>query len=715
MSNRPEIALFFKEVDKELLRDPGEELKKVLTFKERIIAEKEILFDTFEGRTEFEGKIRAVVTAYVQKLRDAETQKISDEAQVTPPEQGTASEPGNRPTQTTAIAAKAAHFLRNFLETAEVDDESYEAVDVARFRLLANAVAKQGNDETTIGPHDANLLFTHRSMLDLDLREKTALARSGIEHFTSENVPLWHWYSGVDGFELKLCSVYSVYRTPRFLQGNSLRAMQLIEEQLPSSDDLPRDFFLSRWLDKDTPGDRKSAALSYLSVCGLPEDLPEIKKEFERGEYQTRSAALDAIVRINLRQGREQAIKALYELQPESVDTQLLTHVFDKPRALNDEILTEGTNHRSALVRRLTASILSNRNRLATSDAERLLSDTDQDVRFIALSSLARGGRIFSEEQARATLVRQAEGTLLMGFPAGERQFKSFKETMLATKTDAELETLTASASVFDRDAKLALLKRHFPSKQEELCRLIDNEFKEDFASSIAPMISRYGEENQLVKDTRGLEEFLRKGFTRRALDIVCNAGAPEHLGLVRNALKSSFLDYSPLDINYLRKHGEWQDVPLIIAALDRPETGVSLLASGNSTKYGLAAKAIYEIGKERLPELLRHDMSKQLLAQLIVEVSDKNFRLLSDDLIEELLLDTADSVRKACSLKAVRTLTKRRLKKILDDYLAVEDQRYYNVIHWLDLGISAPSEIARRAAWKIIAKEWPDDIAIFE
>lgn len=39
---RPELALFFKAVDKELLRDPGEELKKVLTFKDGITAGKEI-------------------------------------------------------------------------------------------------------------------------------------------------------------------------------------------------------------------------------------------------------------------------------------------------------------------------------------------------------------------------------------------------------------------------------------------------------------------------------------------------------------------------------------------------------------------------------------------------------------------------------------------------------------------------------------------------
>jgi hypothetical protein len=159
--------------------------------------------------------------------------------------------------------------------------------------------------------------------------------------------------------------------------------------------------------------------------------------------------------------------------------------------------LAEGTNHRSATVRKLSAEILSRRNKLPISDAERLMSDADEGVRFVALSSLVKNGRSVSEEQAKTTLVRQADGALLAGYPAGDRQFTRFKESILAKRTDAELEALAGSASVFDRDAKLALLKRHFPRKSDELCRLVEDNFKEDFAISLRSMVARYGEESQ--------------------------------------------------------------------------------------------------------------------------------------------------------------------------------------------------------------------------
>ncbi len=717
-SSRPELALFFKEVDKELLRDPGEELKKVLAFKDRTIAEKEILFEPFKERSEFESKIRACITAYVQKLRDAESQKLSDETQATQTEPKPSVNEESEPAREPVIAQESAQFLRNFVTTAEAQvGDMHTSTDVARFRLLATTISEQGNDEATIGAHDANLMFANRLTLNLDHREKAGLVRSGLENFTSENVPLWFWYVQIDGFERRMLAFYSFFRGAHRLQANALAAMRLIEEPLPTSKEMPREFFLRRWFNKESPSDQKSAALVYLSECGLPEDLPAIRKEFERGDYQTRSAAVDAIICINLRQGREQAIKALYELQPDSIDKRLLGRVFNNDSALDDEILNEGTQHRSALVRRITASILAKRNKLQVSDADRLLADTDEDVRYIALSALVRSGRVFSMEQASSALLRQTSGGLLGGFgvQSGEKQLARFKEHTFAEKTDTELEALVASASVFDRDAKLILMKRHFPRLKDELRLLIEDQFMDDFAKAVAGLTTRYGNENQLVKDTWALEDFVRKGFTRQALDIVCKIGGAEHLGLVRKTLEGDFVGYSQLDVEYLQKHGEWQDIPLIIAATGRSEHGGSILSTDYATKYRSAAKAMYAVGKGRLPELLEHEMPKPLLSRLIIEISDKSFRTLSNDRLKDLLLDTDDTVRKACAIKAIRTLSRKRLTQILEDYIESEDQRYYNVTHWLDLGVSVPRDMAQKAAAKVIYREWPDGNTVFD
>jgi hypothetical protein len=514
----------------------------------------------------------------------------------------------------------------------------------------------------------------------------------------------------VDGLERGLLTLYSFFREGHRIQANALLAARLIEEPLPVSKEWPRELFLKRWLNKDSQSDQKSAALAYLAECGLPEDLPRIKEEFDRADYQTRSASIDAILRINLRQGREQAIKALYELQPDSVDRQLLARVFEKDAALDEKLLVEGTSHRSASVRRITAATLAKRGKLAVTDAERLLSDADEDVRYVALTALAKGGRAFTEEQAKSALVRQTSGGILGGgVQSGERQFAKFRETIFAAKTDAELGALAANESVFHRDARLALLRRHFPSQPEQLTGLIEDQFKQDYAKSVAEVVARFGEDIQLVKDTKGLESFVRKGFTRQALDIVCKTGGAKHLRLVRKTLESDFVDYSRHDVEFLQKHGEWQDIPLIIAASGRREAGISLLGADYHAKYRSAAKAMYAIGKDRLTELLEQEMPKSLLARLIIEISDKSFRTLTNAQLNRLLFDADDSVRKACALKAVRTLSRTRLAQLLNEYVGSDGHRYYDVVHWLDLGVSVPKDRVKKAAAKVIAKDWPE------
>src|SRR6267143_7101831 len=72
---RPEMSLLFKEVDAEFVWDPGEDLKKVLTFKKELVEGKEILFEQFRELRDFESKFRRCVSSYVLSLRSKETEE----------------------------------------------------------------------------------------------------------------------------------------------------------------------------------------------------------------------------------------------------------------------------------------------------------------------------------------------------------------------------------------------------------------------------------------------------------------------------------------------------------------------------------------------------------------------------------------------------------------------------------------------------------------
>ena len=337
--------------------------------------------------------------------------------------------------------------------------------------------------------------------------------------------------------------------------------------------------------------------------------------------------------------------------------------------------------------------------------------------------SLVEAGRTFSDAEARSILVtetrpglfglRRGFGALGWTDTAGERCFAQFREQRLRSLKDKELEETAAEDLIFDQTSVFVLAERHFNLRGEDLRRRVDDQYKATFARALDTMIEKYGSGSggaDLIERTRSLENFTRKQLTRQGLDIICRKAELGDLGRVRSALKSGFVDYSAADVEYLRRFGEWEDIPLIIEAVERPEAGPNrgIIASVlDDSKYRSAARAIYTLGRTRLPEVLAMPAPSHLLAHLIAESSDKAFRSLSDASIMRLLRLEAEQVRKAAAVKCVRALSKRRVAKLLASYVSGDQFRYYNVVHWLDFGVSTPRDRALPAAEKVLNKEW--------
>ena len=264
--------------------------------------------------------------------------------------------------------------------------------------------------------------------------------------------------------------------------------------------------------------------------------------------------------------------------------------------------------------------------------------------------------------------------------------------------------------TIYDQKARFVLVERQFTKYAENLRHAIDDQFKSDFAGALEKMIARFGTSApDLVNIDQSLEEFLRKKLTRNALDVICRRSNAEDLGRVRDALSRGVVDYSPVDIAYLSKFGEWEDISLMVSAINRPDAGENILLSFGQAnrKYREAGRAIYKIGRERFADILAISGVGQLLPYIIAEASDIVYRSLSDGSIMRLLRSDSDAVRKAASLKCVQALPKRRLTTILNSYMSPQEHHYYNVIHWLDYGLSAPRERGLSATKRTMKRNW--------
>jgi hypothetical protein len=463
---RPEISMFFKDISAEFLQDPGDGLKKVLAFRQKLIDGKSIYFEKFTDIRELESKIRRCVSSYVIKLQQKEAAELSDQSQTQPTDSGSRQimeTTGSSPE--TPFSKEGAQFLRELISKTErhSEEEPIEAVEVARFRLLAGVVGNRENDQNALGVHDSNILFAESSNFTLGFREMMGLMGSGLEHYANENAPLWHWYAATDSAGAALLPMFSVAGGTEARRAGALSAMKLISEPLPSEPHLDRKILLGHWLAQDEGRAVKVAGLGYLSEMGMPADLEAIKVELDRNDYQTKSAAIDAIVRINLRASREKAVSSLYELQPASIDHDLLEALFEKSASLNTPILLGGIGHQSADVRRTTVRLLRARRALPSDVAEQLLNDRDAEVRLEALNSLVEGGRPVSETEAKNILVKPAGSGGIGMFQAGsdvagEAALAQFREQRLRALGDNELEEAVREDSIFDQTARFILV-----------------------------------------------------------------------------------------------------------------------------------------------------------------------------------------------------------------------------------------------------------------
>ena len=718
-TGKPEMSLFFKAIDDLDRQDPGPQLSTVLSFKKEVSERREIYYQDFTNSAEFQSYVNRAITRYVQRL-------IVDQNEAGAQEQSSANskesklqilQQDHRPYRG-PFSKEGVDFLQSFLSRTSVSEEESPPtpVEVARFRLLGNLITAERVDEPSLGAHDANLLFEFRDDLDLGPGEVSALTNAGLAAYQSENIPLWHWI-GAEEDDSDLS--FKTFGAPtEAMRTGALVAMRDLGEPLVTGDNLTRDLFVRVWLGAEVPSARKVAALKYLAEMGVDEDLELIESEISLKDYQTASAAAEAIIRIKLRNSRVSAFEALLELQPEKPDSILLQDIFRTSAGIPEHMLAIGVLHRNSDVRLESLRALQARG-LPENLAEKLLADPDHRIRLEVMKYLVGLGHEFSEDRAKEILIeRRSGGSLLKSSKpvVDEAKLTEFREWQYNSAPDHELEV---RSTMLDKTKEFVLSERHFSARGDVLRKDLSDFYKSRFESDILELSAEVNSSEGVIEQVRELEKYLRDKYTLEALNIVCRRGGGGDLSLVRESISSDSVPLSDEVASYLSKFGEWQDIDRIVRTVGRPDVSSkprSSLLGGlmgfNEDKYVIAARAIYKLGRRRLSDLLAVEMPDQLLMRVILTISDIQFATLKDSEIMRLLRKEQAELRKATALRCVRALTVRRQNELLDLYFR-EKYRYYNVIHWLDLGVSLSRARARATAQRVIDRTWPSLAAI--
>ena len=203
-----------------------------------------------------------------------------------------------------------------------------------------------------------------------------------------------------------------------------------------------------------------------------------------------------------------------------------------------------------------------------------------------------------------------------------------------------------------------------------------------------------------MARKDRDLEDFHRKELTRQGLDILCEASEYQDLHRIRKNLNSGYTETSKIDATYLAEHGEWIDIPLL-AKIDTSGLSANWAIPTNQVDSQLEiAKAILNVSREHdVSDIFSLKLSATTLKNVIRLCPESRFLNVSDDALLELLDHESADIRKATSIKAIQAFPAERIKSTLYSYVNRDKPRYYNVIHWLDLGMSMSIEEARKVA----------------
>ena len=368
-------------------------------------------------------------------------------------------------------------------------------------------------------------------------------------------------------------------------------------------------------------------------------------------------------------------------------------------------LLAQCLGVKSDVVRLHAVKLLIERGELAEAAAHDLLTDTNYETRLLAVECLQSGDNPLPDDTAKAVLTIK-RGSSSLGFlgtaETDTTYYDRYRKSRLQELDFDQLTEQVRNVSIFNDKELLAFYGKFSRQVSGDIRANLTDQFATMFEASVKKAEAIPGLKENFRTEVYKIWDFYQKKLCSGALAVLCNLKVKSDIGLVRATIDAVEIELSPELLAYLAKFGDWSDVSRI-KRLSSPLGGKRGLL--NLTYEAFAdekAKAIFELGKVRIADLLNADLSAPIRKALTKLLPRKIFGSLSNDTIINELDRKDDEYRVLFSMRCVESLPKERIEKIVNLYIERDTQRYYNSIHWLDLGAS----LSKKDATAIIRRE---------
>ena len=609
--------------------------------------------------------------------------------------------------------ANISDFVTGFVNKKPDGDNSYSAVDVARFRLLACSVSQHGNDQNLLGIHDANLIYRDLRNIDLSFQERRGLIKTAFENLDSFTVPLWHWIFQRNNTIKSEIPFFTLIGEEK-RRCNTFKLLGMLNVA-------PKDFNIRRynsakfrdlWFSENVSDNLVISALEYLGIVGDDDVKTNWEQLIGSSREHISHAAIRSLARIKLRTNRTDALRFVSEHENVDFGDELTEEVLSNIDIIEPEILRSCLNNVTRSLKQKVTNELFERNELIKSDANFLCGNVDPYIRLIGVKVLEKYNPEIELSMVESILVKSEKSMGMGRFnDSGRDEFREYKINTLIRIPHQDLLDIKKNETLYEYEATIALYQGHFEEEKIDLETNLLNGF-EDFCSNrrdrLDDILKTVYDQDQISSQSF-LEELtynhIRINLLQLSLEIFCSKIDRSGILIVREVMDKHDIILSTKVISFIAKYGEWEDVSRIIK-LSKKTMRLSFVSHDNYfVEDQLTARTILKFGAKRISDVCKFDIPDDVWIQIFVQMSKKMFIELDDHIIIDMLLRDNDIVRETVALRSVLCLPKKRLKKLLDDYCSI-DSHYYNTIFWLDLGVSATQKIGRVIAQDVIRKK---------
>jgi len=692
-----DMAIFFKKVDVPPGMEPGAEIKKVLVFRQKCIDEKKVFFRDFIAVESFKDAVRAKLMEIGWLEYDSRKSSRGELEQEDQPPRAETETEITFPTSSRLIGAQAQEFVSEMLQRP-ADWDAVEPCEIARFRLISASITRSGNDEVHLGTHDANLMFRHFRDENLSDQELMALIDCGVVGFMHQNVPLWRWIAKADmgtNHFYRLRILATVGSDDEKI--GAIRVLQRLSRPLPTHDGyFNKAGVLTDWLSNDTAPRVFDAVVSFLSSNGLEDEISLIEQASTELPPYKKPRVDAAIVEIISRRSFEDALVHVCAYNVSSIEAELAQRLLSNSHSLTTGTLKLCLSAKPDAVRVGAAKVLYARGEIDEDSANNLLTDDNAEMRLIAAEVLRGAGKELADDVLEKLLkVQKAGGLGVFGSTSGgpdTAQLVIYRANRRAELSASKLLEM-AEGNFLEYECLGTLFERHSGKVCARIRDDLNSNFAEYFEKSAAGFRDGHSSDNAALRLLNDLIPSFRKELFNIATHALCKLGRSEDLELIRWCVDTQPLKADESIFQFLSRFGDWKDVERILN-LGRDEIERRSILSIDIASFPRErAAALVSIGKNRIADLLALEIDATIRRSILKQVPRSTFASLPDQLILRELAHPSSECRAIVAMRCVQILPKGRVSALLDSYIDNADYRFYNSIHWLDLGVAMPSK----------------------